>query len=98
MWRNEKNVYIEIQNVRLFAHGGYDDGTIDVWAEGRAGWFLIRPAREYRNIYNDMAQAVGMLHCLEDKYAGCRKKGRKMIPGTVEEAWERVCCVSSRPT
>ncbi|KAI9820968.1 MAG: hypothetical protein M1832_003440 [Thelocarpon impressellum] len=85
----EEGALVMLEDVRQFAHGSYEDGSIGLWAAGNAGWYEIRPADEYREIYDGMGQAVRLLHCLEDKYSRSRKRGRKMLPGSVDELWDK---------
>lgn len=56
-----------------FAYGQYDSGEIAFWAAGKAGWFEIRPSRQYRDIYEDMVEAIEFLYFVADLY---RERGR----------------------
>ncbi|KAK5730991.1 hypothetical protein LTR15_000929 [Elasticomyces elasticus] len=85
---------IEILEVRSFAYGQFDDGTIGLWASGRAGWFRLKPARAYREIYNGMIEGIGMLYFVADAYREERKsgKGKKatiLPPYTAAELFEK---------
>ncbi|KAF2031125.1 hypothetical protein EK21DRAFT_88266 [Setomelanomma holmii] len=51
------------------------DGEFVIWAQGKAGWFEIRPAPHYQSIYTDMIQAVQLLYFVTDIYSGPRKRG-----------------------
>jgi hypothetical protein len=51
------------------------DGELVIWALGEAGWFEIRPARNYRAIYQDMVEAVELLYFITDIYNEPRKRG-----------------------
>ncbi|KAJ8608317.1 hypothetical protein MRB53_039739 [Persea americana] len=68
---------IEITNVQQFAWGQYDDREIAIWAAGKAGWFKIRPDRQYREVYKDMIEAIAVLYFLADLYRD--KRGKKAI-------------------
>lgn len=68
---------VQIENVRQFAYGQYEDGRIDLWAAGTAGWYTIRPSRAYRSTYERMLQAVEMLYFCADVYGGKATKSRK---------------------
>ncbi|KAK3650673.1 hypothetical protein LTR56_006078 [Elasticomyces elasticus] len=85
---------IEILEVRSFAYGQFDDGTIGLWASGRAGWFRLKPARAYREIYNGMIEGIGMLYFVADAYreerrSGKGKKATKLPPYTAGELFEK---------
>ncbi|KAK5687393.1 hypothetical protein LTS10_001531 [Elasticomyces elasticus] len=67
---------IEILEVRSFAYGQFDDGTIGLWASGRAGWFRLKPARAYREVYNGMIEGIGMLYFVADAYREERRSGK----------------------
>ncbi|KAK5735675.1 hypothetical protein LTR17_008026 [Elasticomyces elasticus] len=67
---------IEIAEVRSFAYGQFDDGTIGLWASGRAGWFRLKPARAYREVYNGMIEGIGMLYFVADAYREERRSGK----------------------
>jgi len=70
-----KPVDIEIRNVTRFSYGEMTDGDFVIWAQGKAGWFEIRPAPHYKSIYEDMVQAVQLLYFVTDIYNEPRKKG-----------------------
>ncbi|KAK4565634.1 hypothetical protein LTR86_003482 [Recurvomyces mirabilis] len=69
---------IELPEVRSFAYGQYADGSISLWAAGKAGWFALKPARSYRGTYNEMSEAIKMLYFVADAYREPRRnnKGR----------------------
>lgn len=54
---------------------GEEDRVCKLWAEGQAGWFEIRPANDYQQIYYEMTEAVRIWYYLEDQYniRGTRK-------------------------
>ncbi|KAH7067532.1 hypothetical protein BKA63DRAFT_522307 [Paraphoma chrysanthemicola] len=70
-----KPVDIEIRQVTRFSYGEMTDGEFVIWAQGKAGWFEIRPAPHYQRIYVDMIQAVQLLYFVTDIYSEPRKKG-----------------------
>ncbi|TKA73397.1 hypothetical protein B0A55_04280 [Friedmanniomyces simplex] len=85
---------IEISDVRLFAYGQFEDGTVALWAGGRAGWFRIKPARAYRETYNLMIEAIKMLYFVADAYREERtaRKGKKttvLPPYSARELFEK---------
>ncbi|CAN9280011.1 unnamed protein product [Alternaria alternata] len=65
---------IELRNVTRFSYGEMTDGAYVIWAQGNAGWFEIRPAAQYSQIYNEMVQAVELLYFVTDIYSESRKK------------------------
>jgi hypothetical protein len=72
----QKSIDIEIRGVTRFSYGELTDGDFAIWAEGKAGWFEIRPAPHYERIYADMIQAVQILYFVTDIYNEPRKSGR----------------------
>ncbi|KAI1514518.1 hypothetical protein L13192_09314 [Pyrenophora tritici-repentis] len=70
-----KPTEIEIRNVTRFSYGEMTDGAYVMWAQGKAGWFEIRPTAAYKPIYDDMVQAVQLLYFVTDVYSESRKKG-----------------------
>lgn len=73
--KSTKPVDLEIHNVTRFSYGELTDGEFAIWAEGNAGWFEIRPAPHYNDIYDDMIEAVQLLYFVADIHDGPRKKG-----------------------
>jgi hypothetical protein len=66
---------IEIRNVTRFSYGEMTDGAYVIWAQGKAGWFEIRPTPQYKPIFDDMVRAVELLYFVTDIYGEPRKKG-----------------------
>lgn len=66
---------IEIRNVTRFSYGEMTDGAYVMWAQGKAGWFEIRPAEHYKPIFDDMVRAVELLYFVSDIYNEPRKRG-----------------------
>jgi hypothetical protein len=73
--KSQKPTDIEIRNVTRFSYGELTDGDVAIWAEGKAGWFQLRPAPQYSAIYEDMIQAVQLLYFVTDIYNEPRKRG-----------------------
>ncbi|KAF2439188.1 hypothetical protein P171DRAFT_436520 [Karstenula rhodostoma CBS 690.94] len=69
-----KPVDIVIRKVSRFSYGLQGDQVV-LWAMGEAGWFELRPARHYKDIFDNMAQAVELLYFLADIYSEPRKRG-----------------------
>lgn len=58
-----------------FSYGEMTDGAHVIWAQGKAGWFEIRPAARYQTIFDGMVQAVELLYFVTDIYGERPKKG-----------------------
>ncbi|KAK0873437.1 hypothetical protein LTR87_011940 [Friedmanniomyces endolithicus] len=92
--RHSHKALIEIRPVKSFAYGQFEDGTIALWAGGRAGWFRFQPTRGYRETYDEMIEAIKMLYFVADAYREERKdgKGRKAVvlpPYEASEIFEK---------
>ncbi|KAK5136952.1 hypothetical protein LTR08_001459 [Meristemomyces frigidus] len=66
---------IEVRDVLSFAYGQYGDGSVALWAAGRAGWYTLKPSRAYKAVYNDMVAAVKLLYFVADAYREPRTAG-----------------------
>lgn len=64
---------VEVTPVKLFAYGQYSDGSVALWAAGRAGWFALKPSRAYREVYEGMVEAVKLLYFVADVYRKPKK-------------------------
>ncbi|KAL1302952.1 hypothetical protein AAFC00_003271 [Neodothiora populina] len=64
---------VEVTGVTQFSYGQYEDGSVEIWAAGQAGWFTIVPARGYKDVYVDMEEAVQLLYFISDAYKEVRK-------------------------
>ncbi|KAI1946923.1 hypothetical protein LOZ12_003232 [Ophidiomyces ophidiicola] len=69
-----------IENVTHYAYGQHDDGEVGIWVAGAPGWFAISPARAFRPIYSDMAEAVDLLYFLADKHRARGRKRKQLQP------------------
>ncbi|KAJ5678018.1 uncharacterized protein N7477_003651 [Penicillium maclennaniae] len=67
-----------IDDVTHYAYGQTEDRSVEIWVAGKAGWYLISPAKGYLNTFNRMVQAVDMLYFLIDRH----KQGKKQINPT----------------
>lgn len=67
-----RNQSIEITDVKEFSYGQYDNGNIDLWAAGHAGWYTIHPSRAYRDVYMNMLQSIRLLYFAGDSYKGVK--------------------------
>ena len=70
-----KPLDIEIRDVTRFSYGQTEDGEIVIWALGLAGWFELRPRKNYEKIFRDMQEAVEILYFITDIYNEPRKRG-----------------------
>lgn len=64
---------VEITNVKSFSYGQYEDGSVEIWAEGQAGWFTISPGRSYKGIHADMVEALKVWYVTVDAYKEAKK-------------------------
>lgn len=67
---------IEASDVRAHAYGAYKDGSVDLWAAGKAGWLRIVPNKKYKAVYDEMVEAVKVMYFVVDAYQTPRKSGR----------------------
>lgn len=67
--RPHVSLAIEVSDVRLFSYGAYRDGTIGLWAGGKAGWYHITPSTAYKSTFKEMIEAVNLLYFIADTYA-----------------------------
>jgi hypothetical protein len=72
----KKRTSIEIDNVRFFSYGQYPDGSIALWAPGKAGWYTLQPSRAYKRFYADMIDAVQTFYYIADAYRQPRRSGK----------------------
>ncbi|GAB7339215.1 hypothetical protein MBLNU457_5874t1 [Dothideomycetes sp. NU457] len=94
---------IALHEVRSFAYGQFEDGGVQIWAAGHAGWFSISPSRRFRATYLEMEEAVSILYFVADIYADPTTKTmaaealfrlwafRKQLPGGAQAAAEAFC-------
>lgn len=67
---------LQVTEVRQFAYGQYANGSVEIWAAGKAGWFAVKPARAYRATYDDMVEAVQLLYFVVDAYRAPPAQGQ----------------------
>ena len=85
--RVEPSLVIEITDVYSYSYAQFGNGSIGLWAAGKAGWFQINPSRAYRKIYEEMVEAVNALYFVADFFANRRKGARaKYTPVTITQA------------
>jgi hypothetical protein len=78
-----KPIELEVRGVARYSYAELTDGDIAIWAQGKAGWFEIRPAPHYSEIYEGMVEAVQLLYFVTDLYSGPRKRGGGPSPQLV---------------
>ena len=77
---------IIIDDVTHYAYGQTEDRSVEIWVAGKAGWYLISPAKGYLPTFNRMVQAVDMLYFLIDRH----KQGKKQINPTFKNLCRQV--------
>jgi len=60
---------IALHEVRSFAYGQFEDGGVQIWAAGHAGWFSISPSRRFKSTYLEMEEAVSILYFVADIFS-----------------------------
>jgi len=89
-----RSTSIAVDSVRSFAYGQFDDGTVAIWAAGKAGWYTLKPSRAYRATYQEMIDAINMLYFIadayrEERYSGKGKTAKLLEPYSVTELFEK---------
>lgn len=89
--QGQPSLGIEITDVRMFSYGAYKNGSIGLWASGKAGWFQISPSAAYRRTYDEMTEAVNLLYFVADSFAIPRtgKKGSNVVELNTQGLFER---------
>lgn len=59
---------IKIENVSHFSYGAYENGDVDIWAAGAAGWYRLQPATTYSSTFHQMQHAVKFFYFIADAY------------------------------
>lgn len=68
---------LQVEGVRQYAYGQYEDGRVELWAAGTAAWYSIRPSRAYKAIFERTIEAVEVLYFCVDIIGGKGTKSRK---------------------
>ena len=71
----QRAVSIDIPEVKSYAYGAYEDGTVEIWAAGSAGWFVLNPSAAYQPFFDSMVEAVKVLYFVVDAYTTQRRAG-----------------------
>lgn len=77
---------IILDDVTHYAYGQTEDRSVEIWVAGKAGWYLISPAKGYLPTFNRMVKAVDMLYFLMDRH----QNGRRQINPTFKSLCEMV--------
>ena len=67
--RSRPQIPLKLENVTHFSYGQYDDGEVDIWAAGSAGWFRIKPASSYDRTFQHMVKGVDVFYFIADAYS-----------------------------
>ncbi|KAH8801552.1 hypothetical protein F5884DRAFT_518767 [Xylogone sp. PMI_703] len=59
------SAYIEIRDSQAYSIGY---GPTTIWASGKSGWFEIRPATEYQDIYNKIIEGIDLYYAILEAY------------------------------
>jgi hypothetical protein len=59
---------VQIKNVTHFSYGAYQNGDVDIWAAGEAGWYRIKPADSFVDTFQSMIEAVNIVYFTADCY------------------------------
>jgi len=68
--KGRSQIPLKLENVTHFSYGQYDDGEVDIWAAGGAGWFKIKPASSYKRTFQHMIKGVDVFYFIADAYSG----------------------------
>jgi hypothetical protein len=81
-----KTQEVEVTDVKGFSIGL---GPITIWADGKAGWFEIRPASTYQHIFDKMSEGVTLYYFLIDLYENKKRTaGEKTLQ--IDKIFEEV--------
>jgi len=64
---NSKHI---VENVTYWSTERTAEDIIQIWALGKAGWYLLEPAPEYKAVYDQMKESGRLWHFISDKYIG----------------------------
>ncbi|RFU34922.1 hypothetical protein B7463_g1400, partial [Scytalidium lignicola] len=83
--KKAQSTYIEIRESQAYSIGY---GPTTIWASGKSGWFEIRPAPAYQDIYNRILEGIDIYYAVIEAYEELehvpRRKGYRNIL-TVDE-------------
>jgi hypothetical protein len=62
-----------------YSYGEMTDGEYVLWAQGKAGWFELRPAPAYKRLYEEASRAVEILFFISDIHHQSRKPSAALL-------------------
>jgi len=68
--KGRSQIPLKLENVTHFSYSQGDDGEVDIWAAGGAGWFKIKPADSYKRTFQHMITGVDVFYFIADAYSG----------------------------
>jgi hypothetical protein len=86
-----KGQEIEVTDIKSFSIGL---GPVTIWANGKAGWFEIRPASTYQHIFDKMSEGVTLYYSLTDLYVS-KKKTTGEKSSHIDKIFEEVYTICS---
>ncbi|OAA54222.1 hypothetical protein ISF_08449 [Cordyceps fumosorosea ARSEF 2679] len=72
--RGRSPIPVEIRHCLLYSVGETNDGAIQIWVSGRAGWFEIQPCAAYQATYDTMCQATTLYYSIMDATEALNEK------------------------
>jgi hypothetical protein len=67
---NLKAAHIEITESWSYSIGS---GPVSLWVSGQGGWYEIKPAQQYRHVYNKMCQGISLYYTVMEIYENADK-------------------------
>lgn len=65
---------IQVTDIKQYAYGQYEDGGVEIWVAGQAGWFTVKPSRSYKSVHQGMVQAIQLLYFAADVYKASQEQ------------------------
>jgi hypothetical protein len=57
---------IQVPGVTHYSFGQHENGDVELWAAGQAGWYSLKPADSYARIFYEMLEAVNLWYFVVD--------------------------------
>ena len=76
-------MYIEVTDINRWAIG---DGPATLWVAGKGGWWEVKPAASYRQVYYGILDAITLWYSIADAHAAYfeahkeTKRAKKGLP------------------
>ena len=93
---NVANIEITIPEVNIYSLELLDSGDITIWAQGKAGWYALTPATQYRGFFKSMEEKARIWLFLEDKYVHAPKSRGRKSRDTVENLYKEFASMNPR--